>query len=653
MDLEQEIKEIAQKVTSEELSKIPPVVFPDTQKVEVTNFPEQKAPIVKVEAPIINVPPANISVNPPEVVVNIPESKPISIDLNKLEEGVNELADILTDIKKQTTKSNEIKVIGGASWFPVVNALTDGTQKSVLYGTNDNGTKVAVPTTAEGHLEVALHAPRLPFGSIHTENLHPVFQSDGVYGVNSFTMTTAHGLGVGTGADSGTITSSNNKLVVSTGTTQYSFASLQSRRRLRYRAGQGVVGRFAGFFSTGIANSYQVLGFGTPESTLAFGYNGTSFGILYSTGGVREIQTLTVTTASTATNDYVITLPNTATVNVTATNNSSTTQTAYEISKGTFTGWKAHAVGSTVVFLADSAGNKSGTFSLAQTGAVTPAAGSVAETLAGVSPTDTWIPQSSWNGDKLDGTGASGVTLDPTKGNVYQIGIQYLGFGSIKFEIEVVNTTVNNAEFVTVHTIKYPNTASATSISQPSFPFLMAAYSAGSTSDISVSVGSFAGFNEGETLSLGPRISYDRDTVVTSSTSAYIPIFTVKNNLTFQGRANQSVINLINIAGSAKGNANAQTKFYVVRNPVLTGPVNFVSAGSNSSASWDVGATGMTTPTQNQKIWSIPLVETNVFDHPFVDKEITLQPGETVCVCVKGLSATSDCVMTMSTREDQ
>lgn len=74
-----------------------------------------------------------------------------------------------------------------------------------------------------------------------------------------------------------------------------------------------------------------------------------------------------------------------------ATNNSSTTQTAYEIAQGTFPGWEAQAKGATVIFTANSNGNKSGSFSLAQTGAATPAAGSDAETLAGVASTDTDI----------------------------------------------------------------------------------------------------------------------------------------------------------------------------------------------------------------------------------------------------------------------
>lgn len=526
------------------------------------------------------------------------------------------------------------------------------TQVVALSGLQDGGSLSLIPVTGEGHLEVALHSPRLPFGSIHVERLKPVFQTDGVYGINTDSMITTTGLAVGTGSGTGQVTASGNKVVCSTGTTALSFSSLQSRRRLRYRAGQGVVGRFAGYFSTPVASSILVAGFGTAETTLAFGYNGTQFGILYSTGGVREIHTFTVSTASTSTQPYNVTLPNTAVVNVTATNNSSTTQTAYEIAQGTFPGWSAEAVGATVIFVANSSGPKVGAFSLAQSGAVTPAAGSDAETVAGVASNDTWIYQSSWNGDKMDGTGPSGVTLDPKKGNVYQIGLQYLGFGAITFHIEG-SASGNNPDFIAVHTISYPNNYTAVSLSQPSLPFLASAYSAGSTTNVSVSVSSFAGFNEGETVNLGPRVSYDVDSAVTSSTSAYIPIFTVHNSFVFAGRANQCVISLLDVTGAANGSANALTKFYLVRDAALTGPVNFSQAASNSCAYVDTAATGMTTPTRSQRIWSGAIAEDGSIDHIFGDKEITIQPGESVTLCVRSISATASCTGSLNTREEQ
>ena len=57
--------------------------------------------------------------------------------------------------------------------------------RGILTGQTDGGNFVNVPVTQEGHLEVALHDPILPFGSIHVENLTPIYQTDAVYGINS------------------------------------------------------------------------------------------------------------------------------------------------------------------------------------------------------------------------------------------------------------------------------------------------------------------------------------------------------------------------------------------------------------------------------------------------------------------------------------
>lgn len=46
--------------------------------------------------------------------------------------------------------------------------------------------------------------------------------------------------------------------------------------------------------------------------------------------------------------------------------------------------------------------------------------------------TNTRVSQSNWNGDKLDGTGASGVTLDPTKAQIFFADFEWLGVGQVR-----------------------------------------------------------------------------------------------------------------------------------------------------------------------------------------------------------------------------
>ena len=64
---------------------------------------------------------------------------------------------------------------------------------------------------------------------------------------------------------------------------------------------------------------------------------------------------------------------------------------------------------------------------------------------------DTEISQSSWNGDTLNGTGASGFTLDPTKSNILFIDVEWLGVGSVRVGFVI------NGQLITAHTFNNAN----------------------------------------------------------------------------------------------------------------------------------------------------------------------------------------------------
>lgn len=521
------------------------------------------------------------------------------------------------------------------------------TQVVVLSGQNDAGDLTLVPTTPEGHLEVAIHGPRLPFGSVDVASLVPEFQADAVYGVNSSIILAS------TDGTGGSATAANNLFTCSTGgTTIGYFGAIQSRKRLRYRPGQGVVARYTALFSAPQANTTVVAGVGTAESGFYFGYNGTSFGVLHNTGGVREIQTLTVSAGASGAETATVTLNGVAfNVAVTA---GTATWNAYELSQATYNGWSAVQRGATVVFLANAVGNKASTFSLATSGGGT-LAGSFVETRAGVAATDNWVAQADWNGDKLDGTGPSGITLNPAYGNVYQIDIQYLGFGSVVMKVEVQGEG-NNPDWVVAHTFRFPNARTTTHVTQPSFPFTMSAANTGPTNPaggtVSVSCGSFAGFIAGTKKLTGPRMSYFNTAAVTSSTSAYTPLFTVRNDRVYAGRANQSVINLISLGGVAKSNTGI-TSFFLIRNATLSaGTPNFTQFAATSSTYWDTAATACTFATNDQVVFTSTIAGDGNFILPFAD-EITLQPGETITLAVRSASATATCIGQLNTREDQ
>jgi hypothetical protein len=61
------------------------------------------------------------------------------------------------------------------------------------------------------------------------------------------------------------------------------------------------------------------------------------------------------------------------------------------------------------------------------------------------------ISQSSWNGDKLNGTGASGFTLTPATSNILFIDLEWLGVGAVRVGFVI------NGQFITAHTFYNAN----------------------------------------------------------------------------------------------------------------------------------------------------------------------------------------------------
>ncbi len=358
-----------------------------------------------------------------------------------------------------------------------------------------------------------------------------------------------------------------------------------------------------------------------------------------------------ISTASTTNENVTVTLNGVAN-SVAVTNSGNIQRTVWELSIGTYTGWEAYPVGSTVVFVRNSSGTASaGAYTVAGTTIV----GSFAQTKAGAASTDVFIPQEDWNGDPMDGTGASGVTLDPQKGNVFQIGLQYLGYGAVTFFIENA-VAGNNADFIPVHTMLIPNTLTKTIFGNPSFPFTMAVYSAGSTTNLNLQSGSLAGFIEGRKMLQGGRFSYF-NFVTTGNAATLVPLFTVMNQLYYGGRVNQAVINLLSVSGAVKH--TQPVIYYLIRNGSLTGNPNFTALSSTSVSVWDTAATGVTYSNNNQLIWTGHLGETGEIDHHFSNgefngEEITIQPGEWVTLAVKSVANNiAYATGALNTREDQ
>lgn len=61
------------------------------------------------------------------------------------------------------------------------------------------------------------------------------------------------------------------------------------------------------------------------------------------------------------------------------------------------------------------------------------------------------VNQADWNGDKLDGTGASGYTLDPSKTQIFWCDFEWLGVGSVRTGFVI------NGQYIVCHTFNNAN----------------------------------------------------------------------------------------------------------------------------------------------------------------------------------------------------
>lgn len=444
-------------------------------------------------------------------------------------------------------------------------------------GTPDNQAERIIQKYSDGNLHVTDQTlDKTAFGELSTADLSPEVQIQFPYAINTELILVKD--------NNGTTSVENNMAKLSTGAQANSTAELNTFIPLKYHPGQGALVRFTAIFTTGVSGSTQLAGIGNTADGLFFGYNGTDFGILRKQGGAQEVRTLTVSTGSTTNEDVTITLDGDAKSDVAVTNNASIYTTANEIAAADYSavgrGWDAHSPGDgTVVFKGYCSLVQNGAYSLTASTAV----GSFAQTLAGVLPTDTWINQTGWNIDKANGSDLP--SLDQTKGNVYQIRYQWLGFGMVSFYIE----HPDDGEFHLVHQIRYANENTIPSLDNPTLPLCLFSQNEANTSDVIVRSSSMGSYTEGMTD--GGHVHHGIESIFTAVGTTETPVLTIHNKNIYQGKENRVRIKVIIITASVEG-----TKPSILRvklNPTLEGASYTDIDASDSVINYDTSASSI------------------------------------------------------------
>lgn len=318
------------------------------------------------------------------------------------------------------------------------------------------------------------------FGELRVSQMHREYALTAMYDQlnpqTAETRTTSDG--------SVTMDSARFKLALTSTAAAGSYAVLRSVHRIHYEPGQGVCARGTAVFHPATAGVAQLAGIGNSTNGLYLGYGisggGSVFGIERHHSGrhrmVQFIVTGAVTVNGTISFTIAATASTTSTYNVAVTTTicTSAAATAYFIAKTiNASSTRAHdvdVVSNTLIFRSQNLFNRTYADSV-NAGGTGPSF--VASTLAtGATNQYEWVPQSSWNVDKMDGTGPSGANLDLTKSIIFQMQYQWLGFGGFTVFLEDPQTT----RFVPVHRFAQANSASTVTWELPHFTALYALY---------------------------------------------------------------------------------------------------------------------------------------------------------------------------------
>ena len=388
---------------------------------------------------------------------------------------------------------------------------------------------------------------RTAFGELSVAEPTPVIQISAQYGLTDEVMEIVN--------NGGTSYNGDSLFNVSSGVNPLGLASLNTSKQLAYKPGQGVLARFTSVFTLGVPNSLQAAGLINSEDAFAFGYLGDVFGIIYSRYGKTEHQELTVTTpsgnenATVTVNGIAYTVPlTTGGVNHNAQEiaNSLNNQVANFL----------FSANNNVVSSMDLLPAPNGAYAFSSSTAVA----TWNQKQIGASPDISIIPQATWNRNNIP-------WLDPTKGNVYSISIQYLGFGNISFYIEDETT----GSPILVHMLEYANKNTLPSVGNPTFRIGWLARNLGNTSNLVVSGASAAGFIEGKNIT--DTIPRAVESVTGTIGETQTNIITIRNRFHFGDKINRADIVPLLLSLGTEGNKGAF--FRLVANAEFDGDINF------------------------------------------------------------------------------
>ena len=199
---------------------------------------------------------------------------------------------------------------------------------------------------------------------------------------------------------------------------------------------------------------------------------------------------------------------------------------------------------------------------------------------------ETRVAQSSWNADKLDGTGPSGLTLDTSKAQIFWMDIEWLGVGSVRTGFII------NGQIIVCHIFNHANLISSTYITTASLPLRYeikntAATSSSSTlKQICSTVISEGGYElRGLQQAIATPINTPSSLAVAGT---YYPVISVR----LKSTALDGIVILTALSMMGIGNG-INYNWRVVASGATTGG-SWISAGTDSAVEYNISGTSFT-----------------------------------------------------------
>lgn len=206
----------------------------------------------------------------------------------------------------------------------------------------------------------------------------------------------------------------------------------------------------------------------------------------------------------------------------------------------------------------------------------------VRRTYTSGSVVDNVVEQANWNGDKLDGTGSSGLTIDTTKAQIFWQDFEWLGVGSVRTGFVI------NGKFIVCHTFNHANILALVYMTTAILPIRYEIENTGATSggremkQVCSTVISEGGYEKKTVLQTASTAT------ATTVGTTLVPLVSLRLD---SNRLDSVVIpdgyNVLPLASSS-----TTFEIQLVKNATLTGPSWTQTTSDNVES--DVAATAMT-----------------------------------------------------------